>query len=106
MEKAEDYVRSSMGMPPRDKSKRHKSGERTSSGSQQYYGRNGRNSTYRQHKDEQIIPKEYAEDVDFIEIKDYSQTTIHTTEGKKHTEYHESQISDVEFTEIKNPRGK
>jgi len=52
-----------------------------------------------------IIPKEYAEDVEFVETIDYSETEIRT-DGKpgraSSSSYQESQVSDAEWEEIKN----
>ena len=93
MERAEDYIRSSMGMPPRQKNR--KKGQH----SDEPYG----NSSGKQsHHRDSLIPKEYAEDVEFIEIKDYSETKREVSSGKTVESYHESQISDVEWTEIKS----
>lgn len=102
MNKAEDYLRSSMGMPPRDQTKTN---TRNSSG--RYYKGSNRqnNTTHGSH--EPIIPKEYAEDVEFTETKDFSYTSRQESTSQSHTTtYHESQISDAEWTEIKTPRTK
>ena len=109
MERAEDYMRASMGMPPRDKKKKKKSGANsTEEGNTYYYQRKRRNPFGPdRYTDEPIIPKEYAEDVEFVETKDYSSTESRMNHGDKKVEtYHESQISDAEFTEIKKPRSK
>lgn len=100
MEKAEDYVRRSMGMPPRDK-------KNSRSAQDSYYQKQRRNQQNNpgNKKEEPLIPKEYAEDVEFVEIKDYSETTYHKkADGTKI--YHESQITDVEWTEVQKSRGK
>lgn len=47
------------------------------------------------------IPTEYAEDVEFVEIKDISQTTHIKTENADITI--EEQVTDVKYVEIKNP---
>lgn len=101
MERAEDYVRSSMGMPPRDK--RRKGGNHQNG---PYYERERGNSHYN-HRGEHgpIIPKEYAEDVEFIETKDYSEKEPIKTAKVKEV-YKESQISDAEYIEIKKDRIK
>lgn len=108
MEKAEDYMRSSMGMPPRDKKKnKNRRGNENTSQNANYYQRERRNpfgpDRYGQ---EPIIPKEYAEDVEFTETKDYSETEQRTTSDGKVETYHESQISDAEWTEVKKPGSK
>lgn len=59
------------------------------------------------YRDEPIIPREYAEDVEFTEAIDYStETTIDPdgtehTRSRIHTETRESQVSDAEWEEIK-----
>ena len=101
MERAEDYMRASMGMPPRDKSKKKESENNSS-----YYQRERRNPFGKNaYGKEPIIPKEYAEDVEFTETIDYSETSEHH-KNKSTSTYHESQISDAEWTEIKKPCSK
>lgn len=98
MEKMEDYMRDSMGMPPREKKK-----SRKAEGREEYSQRQRTRKTQR-HQDGPIIPKEYAEDVEFTETIEYSERVFtHTEEGE---EYHESQISDAEYTEIKKNSAK
>lgn len=83
-------VRKQMGMPPGgDASARRR-------GKQQRQTRTARTSTGH------IIPPEYAEDVEFVEIKEFSATTIADSDGKHtRTDYHESQVSDAEWEEVK-----
>ena len=47
-----------------------------------------------------VIPKEYAEDVEFVEIKEFG--TREDTAGSKNGTYRESQVSDAEWVEIKH----
>ena len=102
LEKAENYVRASMGMPPRDKKK---TGNRETSES--YYQRKRKNPFGDdRYTSEPIIPKEYAEDVEFTETKDFSDTQTRISKEGETKIYHESQISDAEWTEIKKPRVK
>ena len=104
MERAEDYLRSSMGMPPRDKSRRKSQrGDENYSGT--YSGSYSKNYSGHTPSNEPLIPKEYAEDVEFVETTDYSQKETRE-EGRIKKQYHESQISDVEFTEIKKSNTK
>lgn len=105
MEKAEDYMRSSMGMPPRDKKRNSGRKQENRTSGQTYYRTGGQNSYSRQNHGP-IIPKEYAEDVEFTETIDYSQTESRYRSGDKIETYHESQISDAEWIEIKKPRSK
>lgn len=104
--KTEDFLRTATGMPPRPGSRQAKRESRRENNnnyrnsSNGYYYRAGR----RQRQPEPagpIIPKEYAEDVEFVEIKEFSQTTIHASVdyGNK-KEWHESQVTDVEWEEI------
>lgn len=46
--------------------------------------------------------KEVAEDVQYTEVREYSQTTIHTESDGTSTTYTETQVEDVKFTEIKD----
>lgn len=103
IERAEDYMRASMGMPPRDKKRNGRAREENRRG--EYYQREER---YRHAGDgkEPLIPKEYAEDVEFVETKDYSDTDVRTEGKETRKTYHESQISDAEFVEIKKSSTK
>ena len=105
MERAEDYMRASMGMPPRNK-KRTKSDD-SYSGTRNSYGWHQEKNPFGQdrYSKEPLIPKEYAEDVEFVETKDFSERE--TKIESNNTEiYHESQISDAEYIEIKKTRTK
>ena len=105
MERAEDYMRSKMGMPPRDKKKNKR--EQGSSSQNNYYRQERRNPYgHGRYGNEPLIPKEYAEDVEFTETKDFSESQYHREKTGKVETYHESQISDAEWTEVKEPRSK
>lgn len=109
--RAEDYIRKATGMPPRPDSRegrrrqreagtsygnsRQAAGAHASSAKKGYYGSND---------DDSLIPKEYAEDVEFVETKSYSETTIDTHTAASSATYHESQVSDVEWVEIKQKK--
>lgn len=101
MERLEDYIRASTGMPPRDK-KRGRGKQKGTSGAYEK-GRTRNPFEERRRNRGPIIPKEYAEDVEFVEIKEFS-----STERRKVSEtgeiHFESQISDAEYTEIKKNR--
>ena len=107
--RTEDYIRKATGMPPRDKSKSSREkessgGSRRESATRAY--RSSRSSREYYDPSGPIIPKEYAEDVEFIEIKEFSQTDIDARfSDNSRVEYHESQVSDVEWVEIK-PSGE
>ncbi len=51
--------------------------------------------------EERIIPPEYGEDVEYVEIKDFSRTSLTVEDSDGVSEYSESQISDAEWIEIK-----
>lgn len=96
--RTENYFRRAMGMPPRD---------RQNSYSAATGGSSDRASTRRQyarrnhHPDSgPVIPKEYAEDVEFTEIRTFSDE--HTILDGGDVSYNrESQVSDAEIIEIR-----
>lgn len=105
--RAEDYVRRMMGMPPRP-------GKRSGDAPRDA-GRTGRGGgTYRrqarraaQSPQEPIIPREYAEDVEYTETKEYSRTTAGAASGDGNGRTRvrvESQVEDVEWEEITTRR--
>lgn len=106
MQKAEDYMRASMGMPPRNKKHNKNNGQTNDNGN--FYGERQRRNPFGpdRYTKEPIIPKDYAEDVEFVETINYSETEYRRTDAKGSEIYHESQISDAEYVEIKKPRAK
>ena len=107
--RAEDFIRNATGMPPRPGSRREKKErkERENNKDYSYYGYRTRRHRHNPYpSDEPLIPKEYAEDVEFTETKDYSETTDTSKGPSKKEHYHESQVSDAEWTEIKTKTGK
>lgn len=99
--KMENYIRQAMGMPPEDdKNKKHTTKRQTASrtDSRSHYG----DRHYVRDADEPIIPREYAEDVEFEEIKNQSEETrIHSEDGEvAYTT--EEQVSDAEYTIIRD----
>lgn len=97
--RTEDYLRRSMGMPPRDKSRGKKSDKESSR--QQSSGGSGFSFRSRRKASEPLIPKEYAEDVSFTEIRSYSEDTRMESDGEGVRFRTESQVSDAEILEIK-----
>ena len=100
MRRMENYVRKAAGMPPRDNSRKN---SRTRSGRQNEQGYQKRDRHRRQHTDGPIIPKEYAEDVEFTETVEYSSDrSINPGATKKHqtSVRMESQVSDAEWEEV------
>lgn len=92
LRRAESYFRKAAGMPPppkqsRSDRSRRKAGTQTSRRPDSH--------------DEPIIPKEYAEDVDFVEVKVFQETEIRVEKKPGYTEYQESQVTDAEWEEVK-----
>ena len=104
--RTEDYVRNAMGMPPRDKKKNSSSeGRRQSYSSSGFYGAGSgyrRRSGY--YSSGPIIPKEYAVDVEYTEIRSYSSDETVASDGKNVRYKVESQVSDAEIIEIRKDR--
>lgn len=98
--KAEDYLRRMSGMPPREKNSR-KSRTSTSGSTAGSESRRGRAAT---HDDDPIIPREYAEDVEFVEVKEYSESVSIGEDSSGVSYTVESQVSDVEYREIKTSK--
>lgn len=104
----EDTLRKMMGMPSRKEERRARSQSATGDSRQQSRrSRKGssRSESFHRHEGEPIIPREYAEDVEFTETIDYSESTI--LEGKAdgtRREWHESQVSDAQYVEIKEKK--
>lgn len=109
--KAEDMIRRQMGMPPREKKswrqRRAEARQQSSDNSRQYRADGAsRNKRRRHNPDEPIIPREYAEDVEFVEIKEFENVevaaeTVDSNGRTTRTESVETQISDAEWVDIK-----
>lgn len=108
--RTEDYLRKATGMPPRpgsrEEKKQRKAARQANSEerdeSEAFYGRRRRSQRRsRRNPNEPIIPPEYAEDVEFVETIDYSDTKIGENVDTNPKEYHESQVTDVEWVEVK-----
>lgn len=98
--RTEDYVRNAMGMPPRDKSQKQSSGRRSYSSSGAYGSRSHRHG----YSSGPLIPKEYAVDVEYTEIRSYSSEETIASDGKQVRYSVESQVSDAEIIEIRRDR--
>lgn len=97
---AADYMRKAMGMPPRDQkrqSTRQDTASQRSAGGGYYTRRKASGSG-------PVIPKEYAEDVEFTEYHSYSSDTIAAEDSKSQHIVVESQVSDAEIIEIKKEK--
>ncbi|MDE6695581.1 MAG: hypothetical protein K2K25_01750 [Muribaculaceae bacterium] len=98
--RTEDYVRNAMGMPPRDKSKKQSSGRQSYSSSGTY----GSRSRSRSYSSGPLIPKEYAVDVEYTEIRSYSSEETIASDGKRVRYSVESQVSDAEIIDIRRDK--
>ncbi len=108
--RTEDYVRRQMGMPPRDRNNSRSqqrqsyassSGYSQSAYSQRAYGGQRRSRGYSSGP---LIPKEYAVDVEYTEIRSYSSEETIASDGKNVRYTIESQVSDAEIIEIRRDR--
>lgn len=106
VDKMEDLFRESMGMPTAKEERRRRKQAEKEARRNNGFTRQNQEAPSRdpfQQKPDSILPKEYAEDVEFTEYKEYSSSsTIKSKSDDAETEIKvESQVSDVEFTEIK-----
>lgn len=95
-------MRNAMGMPPRDKSRQ--SSRQTSSSGRSHYRGASTGQKRRQPSGGPVIPKEYAEDVEYTEIRSYSEDTVIADDGGELHYASESQVSDAEILEIKKDK--
>lgn len=114
--KMEDQLRRRMGMPSRKEEQRmRREAERRQTSDARRSADEGRYGTQRPsesrrrrryHHTGPIIPKEYAEDVEFTEIKTFEQTEISGVgdDRTQQREWHESQIEDAEYIEVKKSK--
>ena len=93
LRRAEDMLRRAAGIPPADRKSRKAGRKRTEKTT---YGR--RESQADSYGKGPIIPQEYAEDVEFVETKEY--TSERPVESETHFRQ-EKQVTDVEWEEIK-----
>ncbi|MDE6480836.1 MAG: hypothetical protein K2L45_11270 [Muribaculaceae bacterium] len=102
--RTEDYVRNAMGMPPRDRSKKQSSRRQSHySGSYSSGGYGQRSSRYG-YSSGPLIPKEYAVDVEYTEIRSYSSEETIASDDNTVRYKVESQVSDAEIIEIRKDR--
>ncbi len=102
--RAEDMVRRMAGMPSRKEEKRRRRQQ------QQQQRQNGsrRHGSPGDPGDGVRAMKEYAEDVAFTEIREFSSDEVIAEEetGKNRRVYREEQVSDAEYVEIKTSSRK
>ena len=97
--RAEDMVRKMAGMPSRKEEERQRKQQRDNS-----YSRTGLRCRQYASNEEDCIRsmQEYAEDVEFTETKEYSESEILENESRSERRvYREEQVSDAEYIEIK-----
>lgn len=93
--RTEDTIRRMMGMPSRKEEKKARRRAEKEAQSNQASRRQYKSP----HPQGPIIPKEYAEDVEYTEYKEY--TRKETVINADKTSFHESQVEDVEYKEVR-----
>lgn len=99
---AEDRMRRMMGMPTRKEERRRKKQRRQRRDNGNAYGPGY--GTPPTHDDGPVIPREYAEDVEYVDMPAYSDETEINGSGsdnRSETVFNESQVEDAEYVEIK-----
>lgn len=103
--KMEDRFRRMMGMPTRKEerkaAKQWKKQQQKDGAQASAYGGTAYGPASRGRSRRPIIPKEYAEDVEFVEIKEYSSDVEIGIKEDGTTFIKEEQVEDAEYIEIK-----
>lgn len=94
MRMAEERLRRNMGMPPGSSPFGDTSRDREEDPDDSRRRKHA-------HPDEPLIPKEYAEDVEFTEIREYSASTEIQDTDNKVTFRQEEQVTDAEYVVIR-----
>lgn len=107
--KLADFVRAQMGMPTekeaRKAQRQAQRSQKQPGGKRGFWSRpSGADASSVYNAPSELIPREYAVDVEYVEIKQFSQTTIASDTATGDTFVAESQVSDVEYTEIKTSK--
>lgn len=107
--RAENLIRRMMGMPTRKEEERARKNEeraqrKQKSGSSRRNRRDEGNHYARSQAAD--LMKSVAEDAEFVEIKEYSSTTVFEQDkmGKQTRIYREEQVTDAEYTEIRDTK--
>lgn len=99
--RAEDMMRRMMGMPSRKEEKRRaRKNRKTGKEKNRTYSGASENAPSRSAPAAEMM-QSVAVDVQYTEIKEFDSTTIVEDDGKSASVYHEEQVTDVEFIEIK-----
>lgn len=107
--RAEDAIRRMMGMPSRkeEQRKRKENEKKQASTSRRNKRKAAEQEREADRQDALRSMKENAVDVEYTEYKEFSQTEIAVEDEKGNTRiYTESQVTDVEFVEIKEPKNE
>lgn len=100
--RAEDMMRRMAGMPPRKEEERRRREQNRERRSERK-----RREAERRAEEGLRSMREYAEDVEFTEVREFSESTIiDQEESGKRRVYSESQVSDAEYTEIRERNEK
>lgn len=107
----ENLMRHAMGMPSLKEEKKMRNKKHRHSHSKSDYRSDRKRNDYSDYghhgpqtvRPDSIIPKEYAEDVEFVEFKDFSETASFSDSDSRSSANIkiEEQVSDVEYVEIK-----
>ncbi|ROS85768.1 hypothetical protein EEL52_02640 [Muribaculaceae bacterium Isolate-113 (HZI)] len=101
--RAEDMVRKMAGMPSRKEEERRRKQQQRQQRDNSYSRTGRRGRQYASNEEDSIRSmQEYAEDVEFTETKEYSESEILENESRSERRvYREEQVSDAEYIEIK-----
>jgi len=101
--RAEDMVRKMAGMPSRKEEERRRKQQQRQQHDNSYSRTGRRGRQYASNEEDSIRSmQEYAEDVEFTETKEYSESEILENESRSERRvYREEQVSDAEYIEIK-----
>lgn len=101
--RAEDMVRKMAGMPSRKEEERRRKQQQRQQHDNSYSRTGRRGRQYASNEEDSIRSmQEYAEDVEFTETKEYSESEILENESRsERSVYREEQVSDAEYIEIK-----
>lgn len=100
--RAEDMIRRMTGMPPRQEEKKRRASSR--GGESGYAGRSRRRPRSYQASPEEVhrAMREYAVDVEYTEIREFSDSILFEEDKKQRHIKTEEQISDAEYVIIKD----
>lgn len=95
MRRTEDMLRQAMGQPTRSQEQKARRKEQRRQETEKH-------SRPRATRHPGAMMQRVAEDVQFVEIKEYSKTSLDIDADSRRTLYREEQVEDVKYTEIKS----